>query len=249
MTDTLQTLIAQLQQPDSNARSQAALALAQADDPRALDALLDALARETDVMVREDVTWALGRKGTSAVPRLIALLGHDSPDVRHNAAHALGKLADARAVDALSDVLRDESDMRVLLKSLLALGQIRDSRAAPAVARLIGHDDPDVQAMVNNVLEQFGPGAVPPTLAALNDEQPQVREHAAHILGLLGEDAAVPALATALTDAHWEVRFAAATALAEIGTPAARAAFQAALNDADARVRQLAQALAKRMKV
>lgn len=240
MTDTFQTLVDQLHGGDPHARSQAALQLGQSGDERALNVLMEMLASEPDELLREDVTWAVVRFGESAVPPLIALLDHTSADVRHNATHALGKLADARAADALCRLLDSEDNKTVRLKTLVALGQIGDARAVPSVARLIGSGDVDVVANVNIVMARFAAAAHAPTVAALTNERWQVREHAAELLGILGDDVAVPALVSTLHDAHWQVRFAAANALGEIGSAEALAGLSAAANDADARVRQIA---------
>ena len=72
MTDTLHTLTVQLHHADASTRSRAALDLGQLGDARGLDALLNALATEPELLVREDITWALARFGLSALPPLLA---------------------------------------------------------------------------------------------------------------------------------------------------------------------------------
>lgn len=240
---TFETLTQQLRHPDGSQRGQAAITLGGMDDARVLDVLLDALVDETDVMVREDLTWALVRVGAPAVEPLVALLGHDTATVRHSAAHALGKIADGRAVEALSGTLSD-ANTAVVLKAAFALGQIGERDAIPAVAQLLGHPEPDVQATVNAVLEQFPTDALPLLVDALGHTRQPVREHAADALGLLGDAAAIPALAAALRDPAWQVRFAAATALGQIDSADARRALLTARDDADTRVRALAAKLA-----
>ena len=246
MTDTRHTLTEQIHHPDSNVRSQAALHLGRLDDARGLDALLDALITEPDLLVREDITWALVRIGVPAVPPLLALLGDTNPSTRHNAAHALGKVGDALGVDSLIQTL-DDADPNVVQKAAFALGQIGDARAVTALVGLLGNDHRDVQAAVNSVLEGFGAAALEPLAGALASPRWQVREQAADILGMIGDELSVPALAQALDDAHWQVRFAVVTALAAIDSISARRALQAALNDPHERVRGLASRLLKRL--
>jgi HEAT repeat protein len=247
MTKTLTTLIEELQHLDRHVRSQAALSIGNLGDTSALDALLEALVSEYEVFVREDMTWALVRIGDAAVMPLIARLDDENPVARHAAAHTLGKIGDTRAVDALIHKLQD-SDKAVVLKTAFVLGQIGDVKAIPALVRLLGHSERDIQTTLFNVLEGFGTPAVQPLIAAMSDEQWQVREHAADILGLIGNQQAVDALAKALHDEHWQVRFAALTALGHIGGARAKDAVKALNDDADQRVRTLVPEVMRRIK-
>lgn len=239
MTDSFHSLTERLHHPDSNLRSRAALELGQLGDARGLDALLAALTSEPELLVREDITWAVARFGAAAVPALLALLADKDPAARHHAAHTLGKLGDALGVDALIGVL-DDADPNVVQKAAVALGQIGDVQALAALVELLGSDDRQIQATVHGVLESFGAAALAPLADALGSPRWQVREQAADILGQIADGGAVPALSGALADADWQVRFAAANALGAIDTAAARRALQAALQDDDARVRGLA---------
>ena len=86
MSEALNTLREQLRHPDNNLRSQAALRLGKLDDADALKLLIDALRTEPSLYVREDITWAIVRKGDAAVLPLIDLLRDPSPAARHHAA-------------------------------------------------------------------------------------------------------------------------------------------------------------------
>jgi hypothetical protein len=68
----------------------------------------------------------------------------------------------------------------------------------------------------------------------------EVRERAAHLLGVNGDTRAVEALCAALSDADGSVREKAATALARLGDARAVEALYAALSDADRSVREKA---------
>ncbi|MBZ0282316.1 MAG: HEAT repeat domain-containing protein [Anaerolineae bacterium] len=243
----IETLTQQLHHLDRNVRSRAALDLGNLGDQSALDVLIHALYTEMDFYVREDITWALVRMGSTAVQPLIDLLGHSNPAARHHAAHVLGKIGDARAVDALINTLQD-SDVTVLTKTIFTLGQLGDVQAAPAIVHLLGHENHEVQTTVANALERFGNASLPLLIDALTHERWQVREQAAEILGLIGDKETIPALATLLTDEHWQVRFAAVTALSHIGGADAKEAIQAMHNDPDQRVRGLVPKVVKRLK-
>jgi len=232
-----------LQHADANVRLRAALDLVAAADERALEPLMGALCRERDVFVRETVTRALVGLGDAPVEPLIRLLSDPDPQVRHNAAHTLGKIGSARAADALVERLRDDSLM-VVSKSALALGQIRDPRAIPALVSLLAHESKEVQSTLVSVLEGFGASAVPALIQALSREEWRAREQAAYLLGFIGSQEAVPALERTLRDAHWQVRFAAVHALGDLGGGAGKQALRSMPTDPDDRVRTLAARIA-----
>lgn len=70
-------------------------------------------------------------------------------------------------------------------------------------------------------------------IAALHDDQPALRQTAAHILGILGKAVAVPPLIEALHDPVHAVRLQAAKALGRIKDPAAVPVLLSALQHAD----------------
>lgn len=247
MTDTLHVYIDQLNHPDRNVRSNVALSLGRLGEREALDALLTALCHEPDVLVREDITWALVRFGVRAVQPLIDLLRHPDAPVRHHAAHVLGKIRDTRAVDALAAVLTDESPM-VIQKAAFSLNQIGDERVIPALVAVLGHPDSEVRTALMKVLENFGAAAVPDVLTALVHPKWQVREQAIDILGQIGERETLPDAINLLTDEHWEVRFSAVNAVAHLGNKISiTAALTPMLNDEDARVQNLASEVLARL--
>jgi HEAT repeat protein len=247
VTEVLQTLIEQLHHPNHNLRSSAVFALEKLDDAGKTDALIQALGTELDFYVREDLTWALVRIGEPAFQKLVALLGDPTAAGRPYAAHTLGKMRDARAVDALIAALHD-ADIAVVLKAVFALGQIGEARAIPAIVGLLGHENEELQTTLTQVLEAFGASAVPDLLRAMEDERWPAREQAAHILGLIGDERAFPALVNALQDTEWQVRFAAVTALGYLGGENAKAALQPMHNDPHPRVRGLVPRVLARLK-
>jgi HEAT repeat protein len=242
MTETVFSLIKQLDHPDRNVRSRAALNLGALGDSRSLSDLTRTLYTESDLFVREDITWALVRMGDAALPALLDLLRHDNPDARHHAAHTLGKLGDPRAAEMLMAALGD-SEAKVVMKAAFALGQLGASEAIPALVALLGHPDSEVQISVHDTLERFGERAVPSLIGGLEDERPQVREGAADMLGQIGDAAALPALINALDNAVWQVRFAVVGALGQYDDDRARAALARMTEDREPKVRELARLL------
>jgi HEAT repeat protein len=238
MTETVRIMLEQLVHPDKNMRGPAAIALGGSYVADALDGLLARVGHEPDFYVREDITWALVRMGEAAIAPLIGLLNDESAAVRHHAAHTLGKINDPRAVEALIGALHD-SDHMVAARAAGSLKVIGVAQAIPALAGVLGHPHRETQTAVAEALERFGAEAIPAVLEAMNDTRWPVREHAADVLGQIGDKAAVPALTAALRDEHWQVRFAAVTALWHIGGAAAKAALREMTPDADERVREL----------
>ncbi len=244
MTDHLQHPTNPLHHPDRSTRSRAIFALAEGNDANALDTLLTALCDEQDLLVGEDITWALVRMGDVAIDPLINLLHHTDPLVRHRVVHTLGKIGDARAMDAVITATQDP-DNKVVCKAVFALGQLNDTRAIPALVGLLGHDNREVETMLMSVLEGFGAVALPYLIEAIRNDQWQVREHTADVLGVIGMEEGLPVLIEALNDAQWQVRFSAVTALGHIGGISAKEALLAMPTDSDSRVAELVNKLMK----
>jgi len=198
---------------DENAavRLAAVEALGNLQDPRAIDALVQAVKTDTDARVREAAAEALGEiDSPRAVPGLVAALGSEKvAAVRAKIAWALGEIGDARAVEALGAVVRD-AEVEVRRNAVEALGQIES------------------------------PAAVPMLIPALRDSDVETRKNAAEALGNLESKDAVEALGTASKDANAEVRKEAVEALGQIQDKRALAALTAALGDAEVEVRQAA---------
>lgn len=216
MTNIPQALLDQLQHPHENERSKAVFALDRLDAPDKLSVLIDALRNERDLLVREDITHALMHIGEAALLPLLALLDDPSAQIRHDAVHTLGKIADSGALEALVGRLSDDSAV-VVRKTVTALGQIRDPRAVVPLVGILGHDNLEVQQTLLEVLESFGALAVAPLIEVLESGDANAYEQAADILGLIGDASAIPALRAALTNDSPAVRFAAQTALRAIG--------------------------------
>jgi len=145
-------------------------------------------------------------------------LGNESQDVRKDAAEALGKIGDARAVEPLIAALRD-TDSEVCRSAAGALEQIGDARAVEPLIAALGDEDASVRGAAAGALGEIGPeaGVVPALIQALGDEDKNVRWHAAWALKI-GPEAreAVPALIQALEDEYEPLRGAAAGALRTI---------------------------------
>jgi HEAT repeat protein len=234
------TILQDLHHPDISTRSRAVFALDKLGDEQfVLDELLTALATEKDLLVREDITWALVRRKETAIQPLIVALQSENWQLRHNAAHVLGKIASPIATDALIAVLPDENAI-VVTKAAFALSQIGDTKSIPALVALLGHENREIQTMLLTVLEGFGEAALRALAQAIQAENWKVREEAADVLGHIPSEESLTLLTQALQDEVWQVRFAAVTALSYHGAKEAIAPLQ---NDPNEQVRKLARQL------
>jgi len=160
-------------------------------------------------------TEALIAMGELAVDPLIAALRDDDKEVGQFAAHALGRIGDARAVEPLIAALEDEEVKGV---AAWALGWIPDSRAVEPLIALLREEDARVRRVALETLGKIGDTrAVQPLIAALEDEDEQVRWTAVSALGEMKDSRAVEALITVLEGEQSQRRWSAAEALGKIG--------------------------------
>jgi HEAT repeat protein/beta-lactamase regulating signal transducer with metallopeptidase domain len=242
LSDRAAALAGALADPVPEVRLAAVSALGRLGDTTVINALINALASDTDDGVRKAAAWALGElENSRAVPALATALRRDrNIEVRRNAAWALGQIEDAGAVDALGAALSDpDEDLRN--KAVWALGQIEDAKAVPFLVPLLRDRDPDVRAQTAWALGQIeSKDAVEGLSRAVNDSNTHVRSQVAWALGQIEDASSVPALKTLLRDADPDVRQQAAWALGQVESGAAVEALVAALKDSDADVRQQA---------
>lgn len=244
---TLQTLIQNLTHPDRSQRGQAALSLGALRDERVLEALLAALTVESDLFVREDITWALVRQGEAALAPLLSMLNHERADLRHHAAHVLGKIGDRSAAPALIAAVTHDPAPAVIQKTAFTLSQMKVAGAIPALVARLGHPDSEVQTALTKALESFGARAIPALTEAARHPDTAIRAHAVEILGEIGEEETIPALLAALTDESDAVRLAAVNGLAaQAKHPAVSTALTELADDLPPDIRALIKRVARR---
>ncbi len=236
----LKPLTAALKARDPRVRVHAARALERIRDPGAVESLCDAL-RDEDPQVRSAAAIALGVIGDAkAAARLTGLFVDKEHAPRRDAIDALvklGKPATKAVVAAVRGVISGRSASRVLRKTkdaaavqplirmladtsagvrrgaALCLGFIGDRRAVEPLVKLLEDDDSYVRADAVEALYWLGGIPLEVWRRALQDEESQVRIHAASALGRHKPAGAVDVLIAALRDRHAGVRHAAITAL------------------------------------
>jgi|GEM_PF-986014 len=158
------------------------------------------------------------------------------PNLRRTAIGVMTKTRSKRAVEFLLDSLQNDSVPWVRVKSILGLGDLKDTRAVEPLLVALSDSNDRVRAGVAQALGELKDArAVEPLINALSDEDWNVQAKAAWALGDLG-DSAVEPLINALSDEDSNVRVVAALALGRLGESAFEPLL-AALNADDKEVR------------
>ena len=230
---------------DENAavRLAAIEALGQQGDPRAIDALLQALRNDTDARVREAAAEALGNiDSPRAVQGLAAALASEKvAAVRAKIAWSLGEIDDPRALDALAGAVRDP-EVQVRREAVWALGELETPAAVPMVIPALRDSDVETRKRAAEALGNLeSPDAITALGAATKDADAEVRKQAVEALGDIGDKRALPVLTAAMTDAEVEVRREAVSAIGDLeDLESAPPVLLAALKDEDREVRKAA---------
>lgn len=235
-------LIRRLEHPEPTVRMRATLD-ATADVP--LSALLARFMAESNPGNLELLGWALAQHGPAATPVLVEALNAAGPAQRRQLVRVLGKIGDDHAVPALLALLDDDPEIASMAVS--ALGDIGGGPALRALVSRLGQGELKFREDLTTSLAGFGSAAVADLAAALSRPEAHVREHAADVLGDLGEPAAAEALARALGDAVPAVREAALLALGRTSGERAFEAVRAMTTSGDPRQRGIAQRLLERL--
>jgi len=183
-------------------RQDAAQALGQIGDSRAVEPLIVALA-DKNAEGRRRAAEALGRIGDDrAVEPLIVALADMNGDVHISAAVALGRIGDDRAVDSLIRNIEGVDGVPWKLGIREALVKIGAPAVEPLIVALADKDmNRKVRRRAAEALGRIGDDrAVEPLIVALADMNDEDRQWAANALGRIGDDRAVEPLIVALAD-------------------------------------------------
>ncbi|MGD9494911.1 MAG: HEAT repeat domain-containing protein [Armatimonadota bacterium] len=159
----------------------------------------------------------------------------------------LRQVTDPSAIRALLAALEEEEDWQILTACGLALGDMGDRRAVPALMRLLEHDNPQVRSVAMRGLVRIGdPRALAVCLEMIRSDDEQAAMMAARALGAMPEHSrsAVVELARE-SDARLRVRAMTALGMME-DDPAAMQMLLAACGDPDPSVRAAAAMAAPR---
>jgi HEAT repeat protein len=196
-----------------------------------------------------EVQWhaadALGTLGEAACEPLMAILDFPTMHVRLGAIEALGDIKSTRPVDELVRKLRTDPDNEVRWVAALALGQINDPRAVPALVEALKDVDRYVRYGAVMALEQLSwspenettlaymliarqewetlrgmkASAAGPLVTILADPDPKTRLEIVELLGEIRTPEATNACMGALMDRDAAVRWKAVTSCRQCGVP------------------------------
>src|SRR5262249_28760327 len=89
-------------------------------------------------------TWGLISKGAEAIPHALTMLKSPNPDIREDGAGILGALGkEEGVVEALIENLGAETNTGACDSMILALGQLKNRKAIPWLAKFIRNHDAD----------------------------------------------------------------------------------------------------------
>ena len=162
--------------------------------------------------------------------------------VRHDAIHALSKIGYARAALPVWERLSDHEPAGIA-KAAYTLGVLRERGAAPELASLLMHQQPEVRTAAVEALERLGALALEALAGVLTGGDREGRRRAADVLASIAHPYAIQTLATGLDDPAGDVRVSVLMALSGFDDPRATTAIAAAAGDPDHRVRALADRL------
>jgi HEAT repeat protein len=203
-----------LEHTDPLVQYEAAEALGDLGDEKAVGPLINALKRDEFSGVRWKAAEALSKIGNPAVGPLIAALQYPDDDVRWKAAIALGEIGNPEAVAPLVRLFSDD-DRFVRSRAAHALSMIGEPAVLPLL-QILKNIDPGVRRGAALALGKIkNPIAVEPLIFALADEEAMVRAEAAAALAAIGTPALAP-LMSFLKGTQGETRIEVMTALGEL---------------------------------
>jgi HEAT repeat protein len=176
----------------------------------------------------------------SYIAKYTDLVKDNDRSVRRDAAEALGKIGDARAVEPLITALKDKDGILLNTSAAEALGRIGDAHAIEPIVKILKEIDISRVNTVQVALIKFGNSAIEPLIALLNDNNYFVRIRAIQALGMIRHARAVEPLIATLKDNKRDVRENAAEALGKIGDARAVDPLVALLKDNEQDVRSSA---------
>jgi hypothetical protein len=186
---------------------------------------------------KHDIQWraadALGTLGEAAFEPLLRPLAYPKIHVRIGAVEALGAIKSPRSVEPLIHTLMTDTSSEVRWVTALALGEIGDKRAIPALLASLKDEDRYVRYGSVKALEQLGwsaetdldkayyylalqdweavikmgKSAIGPLIDLLRDKHPSIRVRIVEILGSTGDAKAKNSCKLVLRDPDENVRW------------------------------------------
>ena len=165
--------------------------------PEAIEALLNSvIANHHDPALLNSALQVLAASDVDTLTPLVELLKTPGPDLRMQAALALGEQRDARAVSALIDALND-GDTNVRYHAIEALGKLKAANAVDALAEIAESRDFFLSFAALDALAKIGDAGIVPRIVPLLEDE-LLCQPAVSLLGQLGDETAVAPLVALL---------------------------------------------------
>jgi len=195
--------------------------LAESEDWRAMQVLLDTATHAVPELRREALE-ALGLLGDHrAVPALIAMLDDTTGRTRHHVIGALALLRDEAALEPLGVLVGDE-DPATRVLAIRALSALDHPGVVTRLEPALSDAEEPVRIEAIHALGRSGaPGSVGALLSAMDDPSPFLRAEASRLVAAAGDPRAEGALVEALGDRDPLVRLTAAEGLGKLGSESA----------------------------
>jgi HEAT repeat protein len=143
-------------------------------------------------------------------------LKSENTALKNKAIYYLGKKREKRAVPCLIEIIRHDHKKDIKIKSIKALGQIRDDRSIDTIIGLLSEKDKDIKMAAVEALGMIkNTKAVNPLIDLLGDHDIQLT--AIRALGTIGDKRAISALTKLIDHRDKYVRFNTTQSLKEIG--------------------------------
>ncbi|HEX5832547.1 MAG TPA: HEAT repeat domain-containing protein [Pyrinomonadaceae bacterium] len=165
--------------------------------PEAIAALLTSVVENHhNLSLLNSALQVLASSNVDTLSPLLELLEGRDPDLRMQAALALGEQRDTRATGALAKALNDE-DTNVRYHAIEALGKLKAADAVDALAEIAESRDFFLAFAALDALAKIGDPHVAPRIVPLLDDV-LLREPAINLLGQLGDETVVAPLTALL---------------------------------------------------
>ena len=229
LPDSIPYLIETLKDEDENVCRAAGYALSRYEE--AVEPLISLLYNANEHELQMAI-WILGElKASQALPEIINFLEHDVPDIRQNAAYALGNIGDRNAIEPLIGCISKDNNKDVRIYAAEALKKIENTKNIEKIIKVAKSDD---ELLRENIIKAVYPGGtfqrassdyreeeIFPEEESLNDRNPDMRKNAVLVMAEKYKARALSSIIPKLKDPDETVRDTTIRAVVEINDPVA----------------------------
>lgn len=195
-----QPMLAALSDEDWTVRRAAVREASQRAAPEAITALLNSVVENHhNPALLNSALQVLAASDVDTLSPLIELLQGPDPDLRMQAALALGEQRNVRAVGPLLKAVNDD-DTNVRYHAIEALGKLKAADAVDGLAEIVAAKDFFLAFVALDALAKIGDPSIAPRIVPLLEDE-LLREPAINLLGQLGDETVVAPLTALLNTA------------------------------------------------